>query len=166
MLRCRQSGGNDMNRSAIMAIAVAATTALTGIGYAVAQSPAASIEQRQAAMKMNGAAMRTLVPLARGEAPWNQAAAIQALETLKRNGEQTVAMFPRGTDAASGVKTAALAAIWDKAPEFAAAAKVQSDAADALLVAARANDEQGFRSGFAAIGRSCGGCHEGFRAKQ
>jgi cytochrome c556 len=155
-----------MRYPSILALAIVATSALTGADYAAAQSPASVIEQRQTAMKASGAAMRTLVPLARGEAPWNQAAAIQALETLKRNGEQTVAMFPRGTDAASGVKTAALAAIWDKAPEFAAAAKVQSDAADALLVAARANDEQGFRSGFAAIGRSCGGCHEGFRAKQ
>ena len=155
-----------MNRIAIMALAVAATTALTGIGYAIAQSPAASIEQRQAAMKMNGAAMKTLVPLARGEAPWNQAAAIQALETLQRNGQQTVAMFPRGSGTEAGVKTAALPAIWEKAPEFAAAAQSQADAADALLKAARANDEAGFKSGFAAMGRSCGGCHEGFRAKQ
>jgi cytochrome c556 len=150
----------------MFALAIVATTALIGIDQAGAQGPAGVVEQRIAAMKTNGAAMRTLVPLARGEAPWNQAAAIQALETLQRNGEQTVAMFPRGSDAASGVKTAALASIWEKASEFAAAAKVQTDAADALLKAARANDEQGFRSGFAAMGRSCGGCHEGFRAKQ
>jgi cytochrome c556 len=150
----------------MFALAIVATTALIGIDQAGAQGPAGVVEQRIAAMKANGAAMRTLVPLARGEAPWNQAAAIQALETLQRNGEQTVAMFPRGSDAASGVKTAALASIWEKASEFAAAAKVQTDAADALLKAARANDEQGFRSGFAAMGRSCGGCHEGFRAKQ
>jgi cytochrome c556 len=150
----------------MFALAIVATTALIGIDQAGAQGPAGVVEQRIAAMKTNGAAMRTLVPLARGEAPWNQAAAIQALETLQRNGEQTVAMFPRGSDAASGVKTAALASIWEKASEFAAAAKVQTDAADALLKAARANDEQGFRSGFAAKGRSCGGCHEGFRAKQ
>ncbi|MFZ9635818.1 MAG: hypothetical protein ACO3EK_18555, partial [Alphaproteobacteria bacterium] len=58
-----------MSKSAILAFAVATTTALTGIGYAVAQSPAASIEQRQAAMKLNGASMKTLVPMARGEAP-------------------------------------------------------------------------------------------------
>ena len=155
-----------MSKSAILAIAVAATTALTGIGYAVAQSPAASIEQRQAAMKMNGASMKTLVPMARGEAPWNQAAAIQALENLQRIGQQTVAMFPRGSGTESGTKTAALPAIWEKAPEFAAAAKAQSDAAEALLKAARANDEAAFKSGFGAMGRSCGGCHEGFRAKQ
>jgi cytochrome c556 len=125
----------------MFALAIVATTALIGIDQAGAQGPAGVVEQRIAAMKTNGAAMRTLVPLARGEAPWNQAAAIQALETLQRNGEQTVAMFPRGSDAASGVKTAALASIWEKASEFAAAAKVQTDAADALLKAARANDE-------------------------
>ena len=35
-----------------------------------------------------------------------------------------------------------------------------------LLKLARANDEAGFKAGFASIGRSCGGCHEPFRAKQ
>ncbi|MFN7195355.1 MAG: cytochrome c, partial [bacterium] len=89
----------------MFALAIVATTALIGIDQAGAQGPAGVVEQRIAAMKTNGAAMRTLVPLARGEAPWNQAAAIQALETLQRNVEQTVAMFPRGSDAASGVKT-------------------------------------------------------------
>ena len=100
-----------MSKSAILAFAVATTTALTGIGYAVAQSPAASIEQRQAAMKLNGASMKTLVPMARGEAPWNQAAAVQALENLQRVGQQTVSMFPRGSGTESGTKTAALPAM-------------------------------------------------------
>jgi cytochrome c556 len=75
-------------------------------------------------------------------------------------------MFPRGSGTESGTKTAALPAIWEKAAEFAAAAKAQSDAAGTLLAAARANDEAAFKSGFGAMGRSCGGCHEGFRAKQ
>jgi cytochrome c556 len=75
-------------------------------------------------------------------------------------------MFPRGSGPEAGVKTAALPAVWEKWAEFQAAAKAQSDAADNLLKLARANDEAGFKAGFAAMGRSCGGCHEPFRAKQ
>jgi cytochrome c556 len=155
-----------MKKLSILALALAATTVLTDAGVAVAQSPAASIEQRQAAMKQNGASMKALVPMVRGEAPWNQSTAVQALDTLKKVGDGTVAMFPRGSGPEAGVKTAALPAVWEKWAEFQAAAKAQSDAADNLLKLARANDEAGFKAGFAAMGRSCGGCHEPFRAKQ
>ena len=50
----------------MFALAIVATTALIGIDQAGAQGPAGVVEQRIAAMKTNGAAMRTLVPLARG----------------------------------------------------------------------------------------------------
>ena len=155
-----------MKKLSILALALAATTVLTEVGVAVAQSPAAAIEQRQAAMKQNGASMKALVPMARGEAAWNQATAIQALDTLKKNADATPALFPRGSGAEAGVKTAALPAIWEKMADFQAAAKAQGDAADNLMKLARANDEAGFKAGFAAMGRACGGCHEPFRAKQ
>ena len=96
-----------MKKLSLLVLAIAATTVLTEIGVAVAQSPAASIEQRQAAMKMNGASLKTLVPMARGEQPWNQSAAIQALDTLQKNGVAIPGLFPRGSGSEAGVKTAA-----------------------------------------------------------
>lgn len=155
-----------MKKLSILMLALAATTVLTEVGVAVAQSPTAAIEQRQAAMKQNGAAMKALVPMARGDAPWNQSNAVQALESLKQLGDGTTAMFPRGSGSEAGARTAALPAIWEKWSDFQAAAKAQSDAAETLLRLARANDEAGFKSGFGAMGRTCGGCHEPFRAKQ
>lgn len=155
-----------MKKLSLLALALAATTVLTEIDVAMAQSPAASIEQRQAAMKANGGAMKALVPMARGEQPWNQGAAIQALDTLQKNGAATPNLFPRGSGSEAGVKTAALPSIWEKWADFQAAAKTQADAGESLLKLARANDEAGFKAGFAAMGRACGGCHEPFRAKQ
>jgi cytochrome c556 len=134
-------------------------------GAALAQNAGEAIQKRQDAMKGNGGAMRVLTPMARGDQPWNQAAAIQALETLSRNGSGVAALFPQGSGAATGIKTAALPAIWEKWADFQNAAKAQADAANNLLTLARANDEAGFKSGFAAVGRACGGCHEPFRAK-
>lgn len=155
-----------MTRLTMTILALAATSVLTDVGQALAQTPAASIEQRQSAMKMSGASMKAIVPVARGDAAWNPAAVIPALEKLVETAAATPAMFPPGSGAESGVKTAALGAVWEKRAEFEAAAKAQADAARAMLDAARANDEARFKSGFAALGRSCGGCHEPFRAKQ
>ena len=58
-------------------------------------------------------------------------AAIQALDTLQKNGTATPSLFPRGSGSEAGVKTAALPAIWEKWTEFQAAAKL-SEAAEVL----------------------------------
>jgi cytochrome c556 len=155
-----------MTRLTMAVLALAASSVLTDAQQALAQTPAASIEQRQAAMKMNGASMKAIVPVARGDAAWNPSAVIPALERLVETAATTPAMFPRGTGPEAGVKTAALRAVWERWAEFEAASKAQGDAARAMLDAARANDEARFKGGFAALGRSCGGCHEPFRAKQ
>lgn len=155
-----------MVRSTLAVLALAATTVLTDAGQALAQSPAASIEQRQAAMKLNGASMKTIVPIARGDAPWNAAAAIPALEALLSSGRATAAMFPQGSGPESGLRTRALGAIWQRWAEFEAVGKAQADAAEAMLVAARANDEAAFKRAFPALGRPCATCHEAFRANQ
>ena len=155
-----------MTRLTMALLALAATSVLTDARLALAQTPAASIEQRQAAMKMSGASMKAIVPVARGDAAWNPSAVIPALEKLVETAANTPAMFPRGSGPESGVKTAALGAVWERWAEFEVASKAQGDAARAMLDAARANDEARFKSGFAALGRSCGGCHEPFRAKQ
>ncbi|MBL8697307.1 MAG: cytochrome c [Alphaproteobacteria bacterium] len=156
-----------MKKLSLLALALAATTVLTEVEMAFAQSPGATIEQRKAVMKGNGGAMKALGPMANGSQPWNQATAIQALDTLAKNGGETMTkLFPQGSGPTSGEKTAALPAIWEKWADFQAAAKGQADAATTLLALARANDEAGFKSGFAAMGRACGTCHEPFRAKQ
>jgi cytochrome c556 len=148
-------------------VAAVAALGLAAAGIAYAQSPGAAIQQRQDTMKANGGAMRVLTPMARGEQPWNQGAAVQALDTLMKNSDaKVVQLFPRGSGPESGVKTAALPAIWEKMGDFGTALKALNDAAENVLKLARANDEAGFKANFASIGRACGGCHEPFRAKQ
>jgi cytochrome c556 len=109
---------------------------------AVAQAPA-EIAQRQEVMKANGGAMRVLAPIVRGEAPWN-------------------AHFPAGTGPDKG-QTAALPAIWERKAEFDAIFDRQVAAASNLVTLAAANDEAGFKAGFAALGQTCGACHTPFR---
>lgn len=104
-------------------LALAAVMVLADISQVPAQSPGATIEQRQAAMRTKGTAMRTVVPLARGDVPWNAAAAIPALESILATARETPALFPAGTGPATGVRTRASPAIWERPAEFEASAK-------------------------------------------
>jgi len=70
--------------------------------------------------------------------------------------------FAKGSGPEAG-KTGALAEIWTKPEDFKTAQKAFSDAAPKLLAAANANDIEAVRTGFAAVGKSCKGCHESFR---
>jgi len=73
--------------------------------------------------------------------------------------------FPAGTGPEAG-KTRALAQIWTRPQDFAAAQKMFSDAAPKLLAAANASDVAGIRTQFGAVGKSCKNCHDTFRAKE
>jgi cytochrome c556 len=116
-------------------------------------------------MKANGRAMRTLTPIVRGEAAWNQQAAVQAATTLHNAARQIPASFPEGTGPNAG-KTDALPSIWQNWADFQAKAKALETESAKLLELAKAGDEAGFKAQFPTVARTCGGCHENFRAKK
>jgi len=70
--------------------------------------------------------------------------------------------FPKGSGPEAG-KTAALPEIWTKPEDFKAAQKAFSDATPKLLAAANSGDIEAVRTNFAAVGKTCKGCHEPFR---
>lgn len=151
-------------RLAVTAVALAALAG--GIAIAQAQTgPAASITTRQDAMKAQGGAMRTLTPMVRGEQPFNQQAAVQAVTTLNNTAKVIPSVFPQGSGPEAG-KTDALPAIWQNWTDFQAKAKALETESAKLLQLAQAGDEAGFKAQFPAVGRSCGGCHENYRVKK
>lgn len=134
---------------AAAAFAVVAGSALV----AVAQAP--QIAARQDAMKQQGAQMRVLTPMMRGEQPYNAATAKQAAGVLVTTAKAIPGVFGPGTEGGN-----ALPAIWTSKADFDAKAKVLEDAATRL---AAANDEAAFKAAFPAVGQSCGGCHQPYR---
>jgi cytochrome c556 len=116
-------------------------------------------------MKGQGAAMRTLTPIVRGEQPWNQQAAVQAATTLNNTAKVIPSVFPQGSGPEVG-KTDALPVIWQNFPDFQAKAKALETESAKLLQLAQAGDQAGFKAQFPAVGRSCGGCHETYRVKK
>lgn len=151
-------------RFGLTAVAIAAVAG--AIAVAEAQTNvAASIAARQDAMKAQGGAMRTLTPIVRGEQPWNQQAAVQAATTLNNTAKAIPTVFPQGSGPEAG-KTDALPAIWQNWADFQAKAKALETESAKLLQLAQAGDEAGFKAQFPAVGRTCGGCHEGYRVKK
>ena len=73
-------------------------------------------------------------------------------------------MFPKDGNL---VDSSALPSVWDKATDFAAAAKHNEELAQQLAQVAGGGDPKAALAAFAALGRQgCGGCHENFRKTQ
>ncbi len=73
--------------------------------------------------------------------------------------------FPKGSGPASGVKTAALPAIWVKPVVFKAAGAKFTKATGAMKKAAAGGDLDTIRGAAGGLGMNCKGCHDEFKAK-
>jgi len=132
-----------------VAFAVVAGTAL------IASAQAPQIAARQEVMKQQAGANRVIVPMVRGEQPFNMASAKQAANTLVTTAKQIPGAFGPGTEGGN-----ALPAVWTNKADFDAKAKALEDAATRL---AAAPDEAAFKAAFPAVGQACGGCHTPYR---
>lgn len=78
-------------------------------------------------------------------------------------GAELRSVFPEGSKVHD---SEALAAIWEKPDEFAAAIAVIEEAAAALGEIADGGDMTAIGAAFRNVGKACKGCHDDFRAEQ
>lgn len=78
---------------------------------------------------------------------------------------QVKTWFPAGSGPQDGVKTHALATVWQQPAEFEAAATRFADAAGTLKTAAQGTDIAAVRGAVVPLGASCKNCHDRFREK-
>ena len=71
--------------------------------------------------------------------------------------------FPAGTSVDDGVKTEALATIWQKPEEFKAAAAKLADESTKLATIAGGGSKDAVAAQAMAMGGACKGCHDQFR---
>jgi len=136
--------------AALAILAIGATAALAG-----------PIEDRQALMKGVAAATKKGAAIAKGETPFDAAAAKAILQVYVDASAKLPALFPE--DSKTGGDTTAAPAIWEKPDAFkAAAAKFGADATAAMS----ATDQASFAAAFGGVTKNCGGCHETFRIKK
>ena len=156
---------NKQRTRAVIVSTVSAAALVAVAAMALAQTNAAqTIGARQDAMKAQGAAMKTLTQMVRGEAAWDQEAALKAASALSDSSKAIPNIFPQGTGTEAG-KTNALPVIWQQWADFQDKAKALTTASEKLAQLARANDVDGVKAQFPNVGKACGGCHETYRAK-
>jgi cytochrome c556 len=118
------------------------------------------IEARQACMKANGAAMKVMVPMIKGEAPYDKAAIDKALADEEAACSGWANWWGEDTKPGGAMKTDAKLEIWSDKAGFEAAT---ADFVKARTALAAAADEASFKAAFPDFGKSCQSCHEKYR---
>lgn len=134
-----------------------------GAGAASAQDKNKIIAERQELMTQQGREMVVVRNYFQDKA--DQAAAIAAMESLKKSVPTVVNYFPPGTEGPSpDGKWATKPEVWSEHDKFLAAVKKVGDQVAALDVAVKSGDKTRVEAQFKEIG-FCSACHDTFRAK-
>jgi cytochrome c556 len=151
-----------MNKKMFFAgLAFTLGSVVTANAFAQAK-PDVLVKQRQAGMTLIAKYFGPLGGMAAGRVPFNAAVAARNAGYL-----EVLSQLPwDGFDAStSGEKSAALPAVFSDAAKFKTAAdNFQAEVAK-LATAAKGGNEADIKAAAGAVGKTCGGCHENFRAK-
>jgi len=148
-----------MRKTLVLAVAGAlAAGAMVG-GATIAMAQADVVKERQENRKQAGAAMRAVKAIIDAKGP--TAGAVEQAAKLKTLEAAFIKMFPPGSDKDSK----ALPVVWTDWAGFQAASKASDAAYDKLAAAAGSGDQAALAAAFADVGKTCGACHDKFRAK-
>ena len=144
---------------------------LSAIAFAIAGAAIAEdapfgqqIKARQGLMQINALSIGTLASMAKGETPYDAAAAQSAADAIVGVVNLDLPMlWPAGSDNTANPATNALPAIWAEGSDIGAKVEAWSTAATAMQAAA-GKDLASLQGAMDALGGSCGGCHKAFRA--
>jgi cytochrome c556 len=138
--------------------ALAAVVLVFGAGAVIAQSD--PIATRMALMKGNDDNARIVVPMMRGQAPFDAAKVDAAFAQWADTAQKLRGLFPDNSK--TGQKTRAASKIWvtkadfdAKAAEFAKAVAENRDKAKSSL--------DGLRAAIPVVGNACDNCHKEYR---
>jgi len=138
--------------------------AVCGAALATSAVFADPMEEREALMKANGAAMGSLAPIVKGEKEFDATLVMDALAKLSSNAQKmdAAALWPEGSNTG---KSESSPKIWEDMAGF--QAKIDKFQADtAAAVAAAPADLEALKVQFGAVASNCGGCHEVYRLKK
>jgi cytochrome c556 len=151
-----------MKRSALAAVVAVALGVAAGAALAQAK-PEQLVKQRQAVMTLQGKYYGPMAAMAQGKVPYNA-------DVVRRNAaflDNLSRMAWDGFDPATkDVKSATLPAVYEQSAKFKEAAARLENEAHKLYEVSRSGDEAAVKAQIGAVGKSCGACHESFRAKQ
>lgn len=149
-------------KHALIAAVLGASTLLVS-GSALAQAkPEVLVKQRQAAMTLIGKYFGPLGGMSQGKVPYNA-------DVVKRNAGYLDALSKMPWDGFNAntqdVKSRTLPAAFSDAAKFKQAQDRFTGEVSKLVTAVGGGDEAAIKSQLAAVGKSCGACHNDFREK-
>jgi cytochrome c556 len=152
-----------MKKTLVLAAVAVAMGGLAGMATAQ-MKPDVMVKQRQSAMTLIGKYWGPIAGMASGKvSPYNADVISRNATYLENLAQMPWDGFHENT---KGEKSRALPAIWEQKGKFdELAQRLQSETAK-LGQVARSKDEAGVKQQYAAVGKVCGACHEGFREKQ
>lgn len=144
----------------LCSIAAAITLTLAIQSPAQAESNIENITKyRHAVMELLAGHMSALALIAQGKVDQGAFTESHAAAIASATAE-IGALFPEGS---GGEETHALPAIWENPDDFANAVAKAREAGSALGDAAASSDPNALMPAFAAVGKTCKGCHEDYR---
>lgn len=120
------------------------------------------IAERQALMKETGKQTKLGAAMAKGEQPFDLAAAKAIFTNYEQNAAKMPQLFPPGST--KGHDTTAAPKIWQQMDDF--KARFATFGEDAKKAQASVKDLDSFKAAFGPLGKSCGGCHKEYRIKR
>jgi cytochrome c556 len=131
---------------------------------AMAQAkPDQMVRQRQAAMTLIGKYWGPIAGMASGKvSPYNADVVSRNATYLENLAQMPWDGFHEST---KGEKSRALPEVYTKKSDFDQLAQRLQSETQKLGQMARSKDEAGVKQQYAAVGKVCGACHDGFRAK-
>ena len=148
-----------MKLTTAISAALLAAVAFGATAVLAQQNP---ILERQELMKADGKEAKLGAAMAKGEKPFDLAAAKKIFATFENAAEKMPNLFP--PDSKTGHKTTAAPKIWENMDDV--KARFQKLGADAKKAEASVTDLASFKTAFGAIGKDCGGCHREYRIKK
>jgi cytochrome c556 len=152
-----------MKKTLVLAAVAVAMSSVAGIAAAQVK-PDVLVKLRQSAMTLVAKYWGPIAGMASGKvSPYNADVVSRNATYLENLAQMPWDGFHENT---KGEKSRALPAIWQQKAKFdELAQRLQSETAK-LGEVARKKDEAGVKQQYAAVGKVCGACHEGFREKQ
>ena len=141
-------------------VTLLAATAVLGGSAAIAQDYKNHVKARQGVMWVQAINLGTLGAMAKGEMEYDAEAATSAAKSLHATSMIDIAtLFPEGSQG----DTRALPAIWEDMDGFQEAWDAFGAAAEKAAAEA-GNGKEALGPLMGALGGSCGGCHDDYRA--
>lgn len=121
-----------------------------------------AIADRQAKMKTVGKSIGTVSKMAKGQAEFDAAVALQAFVDMKNAADGFEALFPDGSGEG---KTEASPKIFSDRAGF-EAKQAEFEAVLASVTASAPADLAALRASLGQVGQNCGACHKAYRVKK